>query len=199
MASRTRTRLTVEQRRAEILDTAASIFDAAPFNEISTTQIATQCGISQGLIFHYFESKAGLYAAVLEQRFAHLRASIAQCTEGLPPNTPARETLKAAVGVYLDYIAQRPAAWVAETRGNDIPAEALFVRIDQRDRSVSQLRELLSGAMGHPRAEFAVTGFFGFVDAICVDWADAGCPVDKRHALIETALGALEGALGDWG
>lgn len=94
MASRTRTRLTVEQRRAEILDTAASIFDAAPFNEISTTQIATQCGISQGLIFHYFESKAGLYAAVLEQRFAHLRASIAQCTEGLPPNTPARENLK---------------------------------------------------------------------------------------------------------
>lgn len=88
---------------------------------------------------------------------------------------------------------------MAETRGNDIPAEALFVRIDQRDRSVSQLRELLSGAMGHPRAEFAVTGFFGFVDAICVDWADAGCPVDKRHALIETALGALEGALGDWG
>jgi hypothetical protein len=30
-------------------------------------------------------------------------------------------------------------------------------------------------------------------------WASRGCPRDERGHVLETSLGALQGALGDWG
>src|SRR5665648_1078179 len=48
------------------------------------------------------------------------------------------------------------------------------------------------------RHEFALWGFFGFLDAACLCWVERGCPDDERVALVDAGLGALEGALGDW-
>lgn len=192
-----RTRLSVAQRRSEILESATTLFSARAYNEVATSDIAAHCGISQGLVFHYFGSKAELYAAVIEAQFERLRAQIDNAVAELPADLAKREVLKVVLSVYLDHIGGRPVAWVAETRGNDIPAEALYVRIARRDESISALRDLLS--THNDRLEYAIPGFFGFVDAACLEWADAGAPADKRYLLIDSALGALEGALGDWG
>ena len=48
------------------------------------------------------------------------------------------------------------------------------------------------------RHEYALWGYYGFVDAACLRWVDKGCPPDERWALVDAALGCLGGALGDW-
>lgn len=192
----TRTRLSVAERRHTLIDVASPLFASSSYSEVSTQDIAQAAGVSVGLIFHHFGSKAGLYAAVVAQREEELTAAVAEAVEGLPPNTSTRDKVRAAAEVYLDHVAAHPLAWAAVVRG-DTPQEVQFVRIEGRDKGVDKLRALV-GADGE-RAAVAVSGFFGFVEVVCLDWADAGCPEDARQPIIDAALGALEGALGDWG
>ena len=106
--------------------------------------------------------------------------------------------MKVSLLVYLDHIAGHPDAWAVPLRGGDEPPEALDVRERARKAYVRELSELL-GIGEWKRHGYAVRGYFGFLDAACLAWVEAGCPADDRHLLIDAALGALEGALGDWG
>jgi AcrR family transcriptional regulator len=61
-------------RREQILQTALKLFAAQGFDATSTRQIAREVGIAEGLIFHYFPTKASLLAAILEDRLEGRRA-----------------------------------------------------------------------------------------------------------------------------
>ena len=60
------------------------------------------------------------------------------------------------------------------------------------------MRELLRPT-AWARHEYALWGYFGFLDHACLHWVEQGCPADDRDAVAEACLGALQGALGDWG
>ena len=61
-------------RREQILKTALGLFAAQGFDATSTKQIAKEAGIAEGLIFHYFPTKASLLSAILEDRMEERRA-----------------------------------------------------------------------------------------------------------------------------
>lgn len=191
-AQASRRRLPVEQRRAQILDTAGAMFAEYGYNAVSTHAVAQECGVSEGLLFHHFPSKAEIYAAVVARRFDRLDEEMERAAAQLPQNSPKRDTVRALLVTYLDHIAADPLSWAAVTRG-DTPAEAQFVRIERRDGVVDKLLALVGDR------PIAVSGFLGFVQAVCLDWVDAGCPDESRELIIAAALGALEGTLGDWG
>jgi hypothetical protein len=52
----------------------------------------------------------------------------------------------------------------------------------------------MGGLLGRG-SELAFHGYLGFLDAACLAWVDAGCPVTEREPLVATAVGALRGAL----
>lgn len=187
-----RRRLPVEQRRAQILDAAGELFAENGYNAVSTHAVADALGVSEGLLFHHFPSKAEMYAAVVARRLERLDAAMTRAAAELPPNSSKRDTVRALIITYLDHIAEEPLSWAAVTRG-DTPAEAQFVGIERRDGVVDKLLVLVGDR------PIAVSGFLGFVQAVCLDWVDAGCPAEAREPIIAAALGALEGALGDWG
>jgi AcrR family transcriptional regulator len=56
-----------EERRLQILDTALDVFASKGFAAASIKDIAAAAGISQGLLYHYFNSKE----ALLEATVAH--------------------------------------------------------------------------------------------------------------------------------
>jgi AcrR family transcriptional regulator len=75
----TEPRLTARQRmaaarREQILETALELFAAQGFDATSTRQIAKEVGVAEGLIFHYFPTKASLLTAILEDRLKGRRA-----------------------------------------------------------------------------------------------------------------------------
>ena len=56
-----------ETRRQEILEAALSLFVERGYAETKVTDIATRCGMSVGLMFHYFNSKETLYRELVSQ------------------------------------------------------------------------------------------------------------------------------------
>ncbi|PFG17072.1 TetR family transcriptional regulator [Propionicimonas paludicola] len=201
MSSRTdrrpRQRLDTQQRREAILAAAGRLYAVAPYAEVSVAQIAEAAQASPALVFHYFGSKAELFAAVVAASIEQLRTEQTAADAALSPGVPARDRVRASLLVYLDHIADHPAAWAAPFGGAGEPAEAVRIRHAARTGYVRALADLLPPDT--VRHEYALWGYFGFLDQACLRWVDLGCPDEQRHSLVDAALGALEGALGDWG
>ena len=192
-----RRRMSAEDRRQVILGAAGEEFAQTNYASATMAGIAERAQTSQALVFHYFGSKAELYAAVVRETIGVLARAQRRAIADLG-QVGARERVKVSLLVYLDHIAGPPDAWAVPLRGGDEPPEALDVRERARKAYVRELSELL-GIGEWKRHGYAVRGYFGFLDAACLAWVEAGCPADDRHLLIDAALGALEGALGDWG
>lgn len=194
-----RRRLDAETRRDAILDAAVEAFRATPYGQVKVTDIAAAAGSSSALVFRYFGTKPALYAAATRVGVDEIIARRAEVLQELPDGTAVREQIKALLGVYLDVISDHPESWANPFVAGDEPPEAIEVRAEGRAYFINLLRDLLAMTPGWQRHDYALYGFFGFVDQACLEWVRRGCPDDHRSPLIEASLGALEGALGDWG
>ncbi|MHA2787717.1 TetR/AcrR family transcriptional regulator [Corynebacterium sp. S7] len=192
-----RRRLTVEQRKESIISAAGTLFSTSTYSEVSTQAIASASGTSQALIFHYFGSKADLYATWVSEVLRALLDSLRSSITTVAPNTSRRDQIRISLETYLDFIEANPLTWSIAHRGGDEPSEATNLRLEIRDELHDELVALLNP--GSERGRYAIAGFIGFLNAACHDWSDAGCPQQDRGPLIDATLGSLEGALGDWG
>lgn len=195
---RPRTRLDPDARRAAILEAAAQAFAQHPYPEVTVSSIASGAGASEALLYRYFAGKDELYAEVLRLVIARLLDRQAAALARLPAEVPVRDRVREATVVYLDHIAGHPTAWALplDRPGSEPPA-ATAIRADTRREYVDRLRALLAPS-AQTRHEYALWGYFGFLDAACLRWVERGCPEADRWPLVDAALGALEGALGDW-
>ena len=195
---RPRRRLDPDSRRAAILDAAAAAFAERPYSEVKIAAVAAQAGASNALLYRYFDGKEDLYLEVVRQAIASLLEKQTAALEALPPGVPVRDRIRRATEVYLDVIAAAPDTWALPMQqpGSE-PAAVAELRAAARRDYVADLGALLLPS-GSRRHEYALWGYLGFVDAACLRWAELGSATNDRWALIEAALGALEGALGDW-
>lgn len=67
-----------EAQRVRILDAAQRCFITHGFHAASISEIAAEAGISQGLIYRYFENKRAMILALIERQLAADQQSIAQ-------------------------------------------------------------------------------------------------------------------------
>jgi AcrR family transcriptional regulator len=193
-----RRRLDPGERRERILAAATDAFAVAPYDEVSVAAIAAQAEASEPLVYRYFTGKADLYAQIVMRAIADLLGRQAAALDALPGGVPVRDRVRTTTLVYLDHVAAHPRGWASPLhRPGSEPEQAATIRREARRDYVERLRELLAPATT-VRHEFALWGFFGFLDAACLCWVERGCPGDERESLADTALGALEGALGDW-
>jgi AcrR family transcriptional regulator len=100
-------RLTSRQRQAaarreQILKTALGLFAAQGFVATSTRQIAREAGIAEGLIFHYFPTKASLLTAILANRRS-FRSELRAILEGAE-GKPAPEVLREVASGWLSIL-----------------------------------------------------------------------------------------------
>lgn len=196
--NKVRQRLSPSERREKILGSASEEFASHPYASVTITSIAAASESSNALVYRYFESKEHLYVEVLKHSFHDLEVAQDQALSALPPGVSVRDRLRVALGVYLGFVADAPSAWfLPYQRAAGEPAAAATFRADMRQSYVDKLSGLLKGGRTN-RKHYSLWGFLGFLDAACGDWVSRGCPPDQHDTLIETSLGALEGALGDW-
>lgn len=60
-------RLPAADRREQLLDAALDVFARKGFEGASTREIARSAGVAEGLLYHYFETKAQLLWAVIDR------------------------------------------------------------------------------------------------------------------------------------
>jgi AcrR family transcriptional regulator len=197
---RPRRRLDPDARRAAILDAAADAFAERPYDEVTVSAIAAQAGASGALLYRYFAGKEDLYAEIVRLAIADLLDRQAAELRDLPPGVAVQDRVRTATGVYLDHITEHPAAWALPlTRPGSEPPAVAAIRAEARREYVERLRALVTpdAPVTRLRQDYAVWGYFGFLDAACLHWVERGCPQADRAPLADAALGALLGALGN--
>ncbi len=63
-----RKRMKSDQRRRQLIDVAIELFSKKGFGGTTTREIANAAHVNEAIIFRHFETKDGLYAAILDQR-----------------------------------------------------------------------------------------------------------------------------------
>ena len=91
--------------RADILAAATREFSEKGLSGARVDSIADRTKINKRMIYYYFGSKEGLYRAVLERSYGHIRMSeSAADLDGLPPE----EALRQLVRLTFDYHSMHP-------------------------------------------------------------------------------------------
>ncbi len=70
------TRMAGDERRAQILEVAMSVFSERGFRGTTTKEIAAAAGVSEAMVFRHFANKDELYTAILDRKACNGRTLI---------------------------------------------------------------------------------------------------------------------------
>jgi AcrR family transcriptional regulator len=148
----TRGRLTAEERRADVLETAASVFAKGSYRGATTAEIARGAGVTEPILYRHFASKRDLYLACLDQAWAETRemweAAIAEETDpALWVALMGRAYLSAR-----DKRGHMAQLWVqAMTEASDDPEIRRFVR-----RQMREVHDFVAGVIRRGQEERSI-------------------------------------------
>jgi TetR/AcrR family transcriptional regulator len=94
-----------EATQAQILDAAEQEFSRYGLAGTRIDAIAAQTGVVKAMIYYYFESKEGLYQAVMQRIAAELDMAFQELA---PEDLPVEDLLKAAIRAGIAYSAAYP-------------------------------------------------------------------------------------------
>ena len=193
MASQPRTRLALDERRAQLLAIGLELFSSRSYDEISIDDIAAAAGVSKGLLYHYFPTKRDFYVAGLRAAAAELSALTEPDLSLAPP-----ERLRHSLSAYLDYVEHHAVGYRSLMRGG-IGSDAEVRSILEATRSVTEARVLEGMGVDEPSSavRLALRGWLAFVEEASLEWLDRREP--PRDALLDlfiTVLGAAVDAAG---
>lgn len=196
MTATTRTRLTPDQRREQLLGLGLRLFAGGSVDDISIDRLADEAGVSRGLLYHYFGSKQGFHEAVVRRAAADLVAQTA------PDDTVEPiERLRASMAAYLGYVEANLAGYRSLVRAAAGGNETLR-GIYEEARTAMLERIFASDALGEvitetPATRLAVRGWAALAEETVLAWCDdpAGVTRDQVVALLTDALPALVATL----
>lgn len=102
MSSDRRTRLTPDQRRAQLVASGVAFLAERSLDDLTMEILSERVGVSRGLLFHYFGSRQGLHKeVVITAAAALLAASVPR--DDLPATERLTDTLLRIVGFVRDH------------------------------------------------------------------------------------------------
>jgi AcrR family transcriptional regulator len=158
-----RRRLTPDERRAEIVRAADTVFQGRDPGAVTFEEIAAAAGVSRALVYNYFGDKGGLLAAVYRQGLASLDEEL---LEAMRADATPRERIRMVVERYVAFARTHSGGW--HTLGVVAATQHPAVQ-----RARSERFERLATAWGtNYEARVVVAGLMGLLEAVVVDWLD---------------------------
>jgi AcrR family transcriptional regulator len=183
---RERSRLDVDERRAQLLAAALEKFAEHTYDDVSMDDVARTVGVSKGLLYHYFPTKRDLYVGALRLAASNLLAQTD--FTGLSP----QERVERSLETYLDFVEHHGSAYVALMRGGiGSDPEVSAVLTETRATFAARIVGDLPADLGTPLVRAALRGWIGFVEATSIDW------VARREVPRAELLALLLGSLFD--
>lgn len=189
-----------DQVRQRILDGAARAFSVSGFQGTSVPQIAGEVGVSVGLLYRYFPSKADLFTAIC---MSELESEIESLTRQLSEISDPTERLRQGVEFYLRQMEQKQSAGVilgalAEAPANNEVREVMRLRATTiRDFVRGYLEEGVKAGevpATTPIEEFT-QAIAMMLDGVVTAWAISGPELDLgavRDAIVSLLAAALQ-------
>src|SRR5581483_6175872 len=87
--------------RAALLGAARKLFADNGFHAVSTQEIVAAAGVTRGALYHQFDDKAALFAAVYEEMELEIVTTVAERIVAAGPGDQL-EAMRAGAGLFLD-------------------------------------------------------------------------------------------------
>ncbi|APG48002.1 TetR/AcrR family transcriptional regulator [Phaeobacter porticola] len=130
-----------DEKRAQILKSAAKVFAEQGFDRASMTQLARECGISKANIYHYYDSKDAVLFGVLDTYLSDLRDRV--CSVDVSALSPDQRLRRIVSEILLAYQGADHEHQVQISAMGALPEEQQkLLRAYQRE-----LVQLVSGAL----------------------------------------------------
>ena len=184
-------RLKPQQRREQLLDTAAALFAETPYDDVLMDDIAARADVSRSLLYHHFSSKRDLYVAIFERASNRFLARVSP-----DPRLPLAEQLATGLEAHIQSFVDHPFEAVAINRGalSDDPAIQAIISEELNVVAQRLITQLVAEGCVRDVTEIAVEGWLAFVRAACVKWIQS--QNISRADLTEICLRAFDCVLG---
>jgi AcrR family transcriptional regulator len=169
-------RLAVDERRAQLIDLALTLFSKKSYDEVSIDDLARHAKISKGLVYHYFPTKRHLYVAGLREAARQLVAATEPPTADISLERDREVDLqKVARGLesYFDFVEEKGPAFLTLMRGG-IGADPQVARVveETRVKLMSRILQQAPRELDRPIVRAALRGWIGFVEAASIRWLE---------------------------
>ncbi|WP_158865198.1 TetR/AcrR family transcriptional regulator [Leifsonia sp. AG29] len=164
-----RTRLTPDERRAQLVALGVAFLADNPLDELTIEGLSAQAGVSRGLLFHYFGTKQGLHREVVRTaRDSMLRAT--EPVADLPPLDRLHDTLTRIV----QFVREHSGTFFSLVRGvasgdSEVRAVVEEARRIQAERVTAVFLEL--GEPDGPMLRIALRSWIAFAEEALVESA----------------------------
>ncbi|WP_430647325.1 TetR/AcrR family transcriptional regulator [Agromyces sp. GXS1127] len=185
----TRHRLPPDERRNQIVAAAGTVFATRAYDDVSTGEIADACGVSRGLLGHYFPTKRALYLAVVERLLGAPRLLAPAFVEG----ATVEDRIRQGTTAWVDKIARGRETWLAASGFLNSSLDPDLARIVDAyiDSMSDQICETagLHEVRDDPAVRAALRGYSAYATTITRRWLTAG---DISREQLETLLSSTQ-------
>ncbi|WP_435126104.1 TetR/AcrR family transcriptional regulator [Actinacidiphila sp. bgisy144] len=165
-------RMSVEQRREQLLAAALDLFGHRRPEDVSVEDVAAAAGVSRPLVYRYFPGgKQQLYESAVLGAAEELVGLF-----GVPAEGPPTQRLADALDGYLGYVDEHDAAYGALLRGGGVVGTSRTEAIIEGVRSgaAAQVLHHLGVAEPGPRLTMMVRSWIASVETVSLLWLDNG-------------------------
>jgi len=161
-----RTRLTPDERRAQLVALGVAHLADHSLDSLTIEELSAQAGVSRALLFHYFGSKQGLHREVVRTA----RDSMLHATEPIP-ELPPRERLRDTLTRIVAFVRDHSGTFYSLVRGvasgdEEVRAVVEEARGEQAERIIAVFLEL--GAADVPLLRIGLRSWIAFAEDVLV-------------------------------
>lgn len=183
-----RRRIPAEQRRAAVLGAAAALFARHGYASTRLEDVAAAAGVTKPIVYRHFDSKKGLYLALLARHEQDLPTFVAGVQDEF--GRSSEDLARAILGRWLDYVRENSHAWLMLFRDSsgDAEIQAFRLQVSARAREVmvalvaAQAGDRLPSAQIEPTAELLRSGLAG----LALWWIDN--PQTAKDDVLDVAV-----------
>lgn len=161
-----RSRLTPDERRAQLIALGVNFLADHPLDELTIDELARQAGVSRALLFHYFDTRQGMHrAVVLTARDAMLQATAPR------PELPPRERIDDTLLRFAVFVREHRGTFISLVRGVASGDQTVREIVDEsREINAQHLRDALA-ELGIPETRaltVALRAWVSFTEEVLV-------------------------------
>jgi AcrR family transcriptional regulator len=196
--STTRTRLSPDRRREQLLDLGVGLLAGRRLEDLSIDVLADEAGVSRGLLYHYFAGKREFHLAVLWRMADQVVAITAPPAEGDPLSQ-----MVTSLAAYVDFVTDNRIAYVSFVRAAAAGDEEFRQIYDEARAALTDRifdhagRDVLEGLgiVDGPALRLLVRGWSAMVEDTVLSWLEDDRGIE-REALLRMLAEALVGVAG---
>lgn len=194
MSTDRRTRLTPDERRAQLVALGVALLAEGPLDELTIDALSERAGVSRALLFHYFGSKQGLHREVVRTA----RDSMLHATEPVP-ELPPLDRLRDTLSRIVRFVRDHRGTFYSLVRGvasgdSEVRAVVEEAREEQAGRVIAAFLEL--GVPDTPMLRIALRSWVAFAEEALVESAlGTDLPADEIVGFLERSARGVVAAL----